>query len=252
MGTSYFKPEEIEAYTRDGFVIVRGMYANPRQIQDWVTELSEFPEVPGKYAFYYEDNLQRKGERILSRIEYFVDYHEGLNSLVRGNEMMGRLSELFGETAVLFKEKINFKLPGGDGFKLHQDSQAGWEDFTDYFISVLVTVDENTVENGCLELAAGLHKRGLIGKAWEPMAEEDLQGVELKAYPTRPGDVVFFGSYVPHASRPNLTDEPRRNLYLTYNRASDGDFREKYFAEKRKNFPPDIEREPGKVYEFKV
>jgi hypothetical protein len=249
---AYFTPEEIEAYHRDGFVIVSGMYKNPGEIQQWVTELSEFPEVPGKYAFYYEDNLQKKDERILSRIEYFVDYHEGLNSLVRGEEMMGRLKELFGEPAVLFKEKINFKLPGGDGFKLHQDSQAGWEDFTDYFISVLVTVDENTVENGCLELAAGLHKQGLIGKAWEPMSEEDLTGVELKAYPTQPGDVVFFGSYVPHASKPNATDEPRRNLYLTYNRASDGDFREKYFTEKRKNFPPDIERKPGVVYEFKV
>jgi hypothetical protein len=44
----------------------------------------------------------------------------------------------------------------------------------------------------------------------------------------------------------------RRNLYLTYNRASEGDHREKYFADKRKSYPPDLEREPGKEYSFKV
>ncbi len=27
---------------------------------------------------------------------------------------------------MLFKDKINFTLPGGDGFKPHQDQQTGW------------------------------------------------------------------------------------------------------------------------------
>jgi hypothetical protein len=30
------------------------------------------------------------------------------------------VSDLFGEPASLFKEKINFKLPGGGGFLAHQ------------------------------------------------------------------------------------------------------------------------------------
>jgi hypothetical protein len=69
---------------------------------------------------------------------------------------------------------------------------------------------------------------------------------------TEPGDVLFFDSYAPHASKPNLTGKARRILYLTYNRLADGDHRERYFAEKRANFPPDIEREPGKDYKFRV
>jgi len=46
--------------------------------------------------------------------------------------------------------------------------------------------------------------------------------------------------------------QPRRVLYITYNRASEGDWREQYYADKRKSFPPDCEREAGKVYEYKV
>ena len=64
--------------------------------------------------------------------------------------------------------------------------------------------------------------------------------------------MVLFDAYVPHRSAPNLTDSPRRVLYLTYNKASEGDHRERYYADKRKSFPPDCEREAGKDYAYKV
>jgi ectoine hydroxylase-related dioxygenase (phytanoyl-CoA dioxygenase family) len=70
--------------------------------------------------------------------------------------------------------------------------------------------------------------------------------------PTAPGDAVFFDSYVPHASKPNLTPDSRRVLYLTYNRAADGDLRARYFADKRAAFPPDIDRKPGVEYRYRV
>ena len=70
--------------------------------------------------------------------------------------------------------------------------------------------------------------------------------------PAEPGDVVFFDSYVPHRSGANLSALPRRALYLTWNRLREGDQRERYFTDKRKSFPPDIEREPGKSYRFRV
>ena len=70
--------------------------------------------------------------------------------------------------------------------------------------------------------------------------------------PTNPGDAIFFDSYAPHRSGPNMTDEKRRVLYVTYNAASEGDNRKKYFADKRLSYPPDIEREPNKKYVFRV
>ena len=76
--------------------------------------------------------------------------------------------------------------------------------------------------------------------------------MEFISYPARPGDAMFFDSFAPHRSGPNTSSLKRRVLYVTYNRASAGDHRARYFADKYKNLPPDIEREPGKVYEFKV
>ncbi len=49
-----------------------------------------------------------------------------------------------------------------------------------------------------------------------------------------------------------MTDTPRRTLYITYNRASESDRRARDFADKRAALPPDIERQDGKTYRFRV
>ena len=41
-------------------------------------------------------------------------------------------------------------------------------------------------------------------------------------------------------------------LYITYNGVSQGDHRAQYYADKRANFPPECERQPGQQYAFKV
>jgi 2-aminoethylphosphonate dioxygenase len=150
---------------------------------------------------------------------------------------------------VLFKEKINFKMPGGPGFKVHQDQHAGWTRYAPLFVTAMVTIDPTTIENGCLELIAGRHREGLLGEEWAPLPEDALV---LQAVPTAPGDVVFFDSFVPHASKPNFTAEPRRVLYLTYNLAEHGDQRSPYYADKHASFPPDVDRHGSKAYVFKV
>ena len=244
----------VSDFKRDGFVVVRGMY-DPREIAELSKSIdalvSKGPEL-GKEMFYYEDSLLEKGKRVLSRVEKFADFNKSLADFVNGARMLEPVTELLGSRPLLFKEKVNFKLPGGGGFEPHQDIQPGWDEYAPFFLSVLVTVDKSTVENGCLEMAAGHHTRGMLGEKWKPLTPEQLKGVEFKHYPMEPGDVAFFDCFVPHQSKPNLTSQQRRNLYLTYNRASDGDHREKYFADKRKSYPPDNEREPGKKYAFKV
>lgn len=252
--TRFMTRQQTADFERDGFVIIRQMYTLEEiaEISSWIDELLGRTPEKGGTMLYYEDSKLEPGKRIVSRLEKFAEHHAGFARLVSEPRMAGRVGELLGAPAVLFKEKINFKMPGGDGFKPHQDIQPGWDDYADYFISVLVTIDDSTIENGCLELAAGHHKRGLIGRKWEPMEGKDLEGIMFVRYPMQPGDVAFFDCFVPHQSAPNLTSRARRNLYLTYNRASGGDHRERYFAEKRRNFPPDAEREVGKDYKFRV
>jgi hypothetical protein len=245
---------DIDAFNRDGFLIVPALFdqAEIREISVWADELQSQPETPGRQMMYFEPSALCPGERVLQRIENFCAYHADFAALCAGDKLLARVSELFGEPAVLFKDKINYKLPGGGGFKPHQDQQAGWSAYADLFITAMVSIDSTTEENGCLELCAGHHRRGLLGDEWTPLTDDDMRRLGGRPVPTRAGDAVFFDSYTPHASGPNGSAERRRVLYITYNRRSAGDHRMRYYADKRRSFPPDIEREPGRTYTFRV
>jgi ectoine hydroxylase-related dioxygenase (phytanoyl-CoA dioxygenase family) len=201
---------------------------------------------------YRESSLIEAGTRVIQRIENFCPYHGEFDKLVRAGRLFSAVEQLFGAPACLFKEKINFKMPGGAGFEPHQDQQAGWSRYASLFVTALVTIDRATIENGCLEMADAPRFSGLIGEEWRPLSAGEMESFKLVSVPTEPGDVLFFDSFAPHASKPNLTNAPRRILYLTYNLASEGDHRARYFADKRESFPPDIERQPGVEYKFRV
>ena len=245
--------EQVAQFRNDGFLVVRGMYsaAEVEDIRSWTDEVANYPEVPGKYMMYFEKS-QADGARILCRIENFVPYHEGFSRLITARRMQQAVSELFGEEAVLFKDKINFKLPGGDGFKEHQDVQAGWDEFAELHITAMIAIDETNEANGSLEMIAGMHKQGVLGSMWAPLTDEDTGHIDYVPVHCQPGDAVFFDSFAPHRSQPNRTDKARRVLYITYNKKTEGDSRAKYYADKRRNYPPDIERDPDKDYSFKV
>jgi len=250
--------EQLESWNRDGYLLLRAseIWQNPEEdaqnLIKWADELSSWPETPGKWMMYFSNSL-KDNSRILHRVENFFDFHEGWGKTFNSPGFLDLVSQLFDEKACLYKEKINFKLPGGEGFAPHQDHAAGWGMYGQKLhISALVTIDEATKQNGCLEVVAGKHKEGLFGGEFEGIPQTCVDSFKWVLCETKPGDVIFFDSYVPHRSAPNMSDSPRRVLYVTYNRASEGDYRAQYYADKRKSYPPDCERETGKVYQYKI
>jgi ectoine hydroxylase-related dioxygenase (phytanoyl-CoA dioxygenase family) len=246
---------QIMQFRQQGFLVLRDAFgkAETKKIQTWASEIAERREEIGKHWVYYEKSLIDGKKNLINRIENMAPYHRGLASLAQS--FVPACGKLFGEEAVLFKDKINYKMSGGDGFKPHQDSQAGWEAYAKYFISVMVCIDEATLENGCIELVPRSNDVSdfkLIGREWRPLSEVETAKLEFKPYPTKPGDVIFIDSYAPHKSARNLTGSPRRLYFSTYNRLSEGDYLATYYADKRKTFPPDIERKDGKDYVYRV
>jgi len=246
--------DQIAQFERTGWLAARDFFsaAETAAISAWTDALLAMPEIPGKQMVYHEQSLKDPTQKVVQRIENFCPYHPPFDALVRGGRLERAAGRLLGGEAILFKEKVNFKMPGGAGFEPHQDQQAGWTTFTPMFVTALVCIDKATVENGCLEMTDAPRFAGLIGKEWTPLTLREMASFSLISVPTEPGDVLFFDSYAPHASKPNLTDKARRILYLTYNLKADGDHRARYYAEKRANFPPDIERAPGTDYKFRV
>jgi ectoine hydroxylase-related dioxygenase (phytanoyl-CoA dioxygenase family) len=246
--------DRLARFERDGFVAVPGLLParEAARLAVFAAELEEAEEVPGGVRKYYDEERRREGVVLLSRIEYFRNFHAGLRALMEEGLLPAALTQLLGGPPRLFKDKINLKPPGGSGFEPHQDAQAGWDAYCARHLTAVVAIDAATPESGCLELAAGAHRRGLLGAHWRPLQGPELAGLEFRPEPCEPGDALFFDSYVPHRSAPNRTDRSRRILYLTYNPASQGDHYERYFADKRASYPPDVERLPGREYRYRV
>ena len=217
----------------------------PSDVSSWCEEISSWPKAENKWLLHWE--LNNKGEKIMCRSENFVNYHEGMARLAR-ECVLSVVSQLFedpvpGSTtaataggAVLFKEKINYKLAGGSGFAAHQDSPA-YIGLADDHVSVMVAVDAATEQNGCLQVCPGQW-----GKSSNvPLTADGIVTKEAEAamtfvpVPANAGDVLFFNGYIPHRSNANLSERNRRAIFLTYNPHCQGDHHAAYYAAKHSN-----------------
>jgi len=233
-----------------GWLWLRGLLS-PAEVQDlrrWTDEMAAWPEAPGKWMRYYE-RLGDGSGKMLARIENFMPYSEGLAAMLLSRRMLSLLGELCGEPVVLFKDKINLKLPGGKGFAPHQDAPAYVDFGVEHHLTVMVPVDAFTHENGCLEIARNACERVFLPANPDGTVRADVMArQDLMPLLAEPGDVAVFDAWVPHQSGPNRTDGPRRSYYLTFSPASAGDLRAAYYARKRALFPPEYERKAGVDY----
>lgn len=221
---------QLQQFHRDGWLALRGVLDPGRvaEVSAFVDQLAEWAEAGGPGLHHFE---QTDAGPAIARSEDFVPHHVGLRQLICAGPVLRWVSELMGEPAVLFKEKVNYKHPGGGGFAPHQDATA--YRFADHHISVMVPLDPATLASGCLWFAPGHTQGEMPNNGRGRMDEAFSAGLDWQAIEAMPGDVVLFDSYAPHRSDTNRTDRPRRALYLTYNALSAGDLREAYYADKR-------------------
>jgi hypothetical protein len=248
-------PEGARAhFERHGWACLPGLFSRTEAgaMARFVEALVALPEQAGSVWKYGDDEARARGERVLSRIEHFRDQHGGLRLVLEDPRLLGLLAQWLAEPVLLFKDKINLKLPGSGGFALHQDAQAGWEVYAPLHVTAMVSIDATTHENGCLEIARGPRLSALRGEIFRPLNAVDVAEFAFESLLTEPGDVVIFDSFVPHRSAPNRTSSARRVLYATYNAASHGDHYARYFADKHANYPPDVERLLGRAYQYRV
>jgi ectoine hydroxylase-related dioxygenase (phytanoyl-CoA dioxygenase family) len=249
--SNYLTSTQQGFWKKNGYIIIKDYFNEEQKAElvNWVEDLETRPETAGKWMKYFETPATDPNGRQLCRVENFLQFHEGFDELLRGEKLIGVLSELMGEPAMLFKEKINFKLPGGNGFLPHQDAPAFTSFGQKFHITLMVSIDASNPENGCLQMAPAMHDKGMLPTAPDATVDSEYaETLNWEYVETEPGDIVLFDSYIPHKSDANVSDRPRRALYITYNRTSEGNYREEYYKEKRAVFPPDVERDPNKVY----
>ncbi len=250
--------DEIETFKRQGFVVVPGFFesAEMSALSSWLDEMRDKAPGEGEEARFYERS-SLTGENMLVRVEnVFGGLNPGPRELMISSKTSSCLAQLFGEEPLLFKEKINYKMSGCRPDKLHQDQAAGWNSYCDFFITMGIVVDPNRLDNAALSfMTSGNYQKGLMNNEWMPLTEDDPPYEPQDEYAlleADPGDVVFFDCYVPHGSPANTSYRARRNIFLTFNKASDGDMRDAYYADKAETYPPNEAEDAREEASYRV
>ncbi|HEX8372474.1 MAG TPA: phytanoyl-CoA dioxygenase family protein [Chthoniobacterales bacterium] len=134
------------------------------------------------------------------------------------------LTKVIGPDVKCMQSMLFIKGAGKPGQAWHQDEFfiptrdrsliGGW-----------MALDDATVENGCLWVLPGSHKKGIIypahshsdrrfdctGEAEFPFRDEDAVPVEVKA-----GSIVFFNGYLLHRSLPNRAKSGFRRVLVNH------------------------------------
>lgn len=224
-------PAAADHFAEFGWVLTADIAPNEVGVlQQWVDEVAAWPVGAGDWMHHHE--LTDDGPQ-LCRTENFIPFHDGLRALL-GERLALTASLLLGEPAVLYKEKINYKLASGAGYSAHQDAPA--YPFIATHVSCMVAVDEATLANGCLEVVDRMHAALLTMDERGCIEDDVVRALSWHPVPLRAGQTLWFHSRTPHRSGPNRSASPRRALYPTYNAAAHGDLRADYYREKLARF----------------
>tara|TARA_B100000767_G_C19681259_1_gene499670 strand:+ start:73 stop:831 length:759 start_codon:yes stop_codon:yes gene_type:complete len=241
-------------YKKYGYLLIKNFF-NQKHIFKLKSKVLKYkkPTLNEKVHKYYEKNILNKRKQVLVRIENLYENDKTIKDLINSKIIKKNLKKLLGTDSILFKEKINFKSPGTRADKLHQDSQAKWWKYTNEFVSVIISLQDSDKNNGPLQVdISGNNHKKLINRKQKPLEIKELKNPKMKIIELKTKDALFFNSFIPHQSKPNKSNKGRAQLYVTFNKKSDGNFRKIYLEDKLKNFPPNNLRQTNKKYSYKV
>jgi hypothetical protein len=219
--------------------VVRRKLLDREQMDDlraWADEIEAWPTGSHVWGHYAEHTAQ--GPRIC-RTENVSACHGGIAALVSG-PLRDCAAETLGEPVTAFKDKVNYKQPGGAGFSPHQDKVA--YPGVERVISILVAIDDCSLESGCLWLAGGVREvlavddRGVVRA--DIANTLDWFSAELAA-----GDAVCIDGLAPHYSDTNRGDRPRRVLVASYAPTTEGYTRAHYYAQRSERMRDETARD---------
>ena len=232
--------EQLRFFDDNGYLVIengldKDLVAQLSKLSD---EVAAYPKSDKSNNFKYPWMVHHEKSKIdgktinICRVENYCKNHDAWGKICFGI-VQDLVSQAYRSEAILFKDKLNFKGPGGGNFLCHQDATAySTGDLAKRHISVMVAIDKATPDNGPLQVTPGRHREGIIPNEAGvvlPDIEAKMKFIPVLA---NPGDIVLFDSYLPHRSDANMSNGWRRLAYLTFNMKNEGDFHSQYYAKK--------------------
>lgn len=236
----------VEKYARDGYAIVRGLFA-PDEIAAIGAAVDQVHDegVAHGRSFRHGNlfyKIQPGGDGPpLVRMVQWMSRHQPVLDAVRLDPRLARVLEpLIGRDLKQIINQLHWKTPGSQGdFAWHQDSrfrlpEAAYRNLGTSYVQTGLAIDPHNPGSGGMRLVRGSHKRGalaldtstdVLGTAMDDdaLAEVGLSPADVVDLVLEPGDLAMWNPYLVHASGLNSAAHYRRLYINGYISADDCD-----------------------------
>jgi|TARA_B110000238_G_C16078302_1_gene418202 ectoine hydroxylase-related dioxygenase (phytanoyl-CoA dioxygenase family) len=226
------KKEYIKFYKEYGWVIIRN-FLKKKKIEEMKSKLIE--KTKHKSEFFYYETIKKKEK--LRRIEKVTDFSKDIKKILCSKKNINLIDELEQGKHTLFKDKLNFKFPGGKGYLPHIDGhffwkdknkkyQDGWKKYSSNFINLVLPLEVSNKKNGCIYVA-NKSDTDKLGKTFSKVTKKlvlntpNIKKIDKKKFNFIPielniGDIFFFNWKCAHFSENNLSKNSRMIFYATF------------------------------------
>ena len=222
---------QLADFRRDGFLIVEDL-VDPETVARLAERVDLIASgagvsIDGQYIqleapFADAAGETRHGTAAVRKMYQLARHDEVLREHACGDRLVDVIADLLAtDDLKLYNDQLFMKPAHHGGAQAwHQDSQAWLNMFPMDLLTAWTAIDEATVANGCLWMAVGSHRWGMIPDAARERVESLLHGdwptapIEL-----RPGSVSFHHSLTYHRSGTNRSPYRRRGYATHYMRA---------------------------------
>jgi hypothetical protein len=227
---SRFTPAEIAHYRTEGYVIAPNLFTvqEVERARETIREMTRVALASDDYSKVMELEPEKvDGESVPRRIYDPFLAHETFRSMGVDARMLDRLEGLVGPDICCNLSKLNMKpAKVGSVVDWHQD-QTYYPHTNDDLVTVLVYLDDTTIENGCLQVIPR-HQHAYFSHSdakgnFSGLITEDLDSGKFgKPIPLEApaGSVIFMHCILPHSSMQNRSPKSRRTLIYSF-RAAD-------------------------------
>jgi ectoine hydroxylase-related dioxygenase (phytanoyl-CoA dioxygenase family) len=241
------RDDYLTAYRRDGFAIVRGVFA-AAEVAEIAAAFDAVRTAGLRLARSFRDrNLMfrlsedAKLGKTLRMVQWPAYANDVLDRYRLDPRVLGIVAPLVGRDVKQIINQMHWKPPGAaqNSYGFHQDiwfrrPRAAYRNPATAYVQTAIAVDPHRTDNGAMVFCRASHRRGEVsldgdGRIMErDMTAADLQRIGVAEADTvplalDPGDVALWNLYTVHGSGPNSSGIDRRVYLNGYVTATDCD-----------------------------
>ena len=236
-------------FNKKGFLVIKN-FLNKKDIIKVSSELNKYNFYKDKDVFFEKINNKNR----LRRLEKVSSKLTNVKKIIKSKKLKNILESLSKKKLVLFKDKLNFKYGGGAGYSPHIDGHYtwvdkngsknyGWRKYSNYFLNVVIPIDNVKIKNGCLYVGNKNNIKKLgnnynqviksLSKNKSEIPKKINSKIKYCPIELNSGDILIFDWKCPHYSKKNYSSLSRRQMYITYCNSKIINPRQKYYFDRK-------------------